>query len=422
MLFESRHITVTADHGTATLAFGFGGEPVNALDRTRLIEFDRAIRAVSDCRDVHILLIRSASPAGFCAGLHPQAIASLTHPADRSAFAWYGQRLLDQLSELDAVSVAIVDGPSLGAGFELALACDFRLCVARPTTRLGFPDRYACFGGTDRLRKLSGRSGVALIQSGHILSGREAKRFGLVDVTCSPRRAGVEIRSILDRIESRPLKRHNSRPGADRAAERRSFAVHPAPAAESRHPLHSVDPIRRIPSVIGLFGNDPDAERIAADLLLRGASVVVCGDRSGIFAGISAAVARGFVTTFEAEEAWRRLRVSDSLEGFERAEVVLVTDRQNAFRLAAVLRPRAVVCIVRPAGSGPIAAPSGPAVPFPYPRRLVRISFCEPGRVALFPDTTTDPDLLSTLVSWLQTVGLTSVVFPPAARLLPRAA
>jgi hypothetical protein len=63
-----------------------------------------------------------------------------------------------------------------------------------------------------------------------------------------------------------------------------------------------------------------------------------------------------------------------------------------------------------------------PPLPFPFPRRLVRASFCEKNRFAIFPDFSTDPDVCATLGAWLRPFGLASVVFPVAARLLPRAA
>ena len=61
-------------------------------------------------------------------------------PADRAAFAWYGQRVCDRLAPPDPVSLAFIDGPCLGAGLELALACDHRLVRRKPTTHLGFPE------------------------------------------------------------------------------------------------------------------------------------------------------------------------------------------------------------------------------------------------------------------------------------------
>ena len=68
MLFESAHVRVTAEHGTATLWLAFPGEPVNALDLARLRDLDAALAVVGTNPFVRILVVRSAKPAGFCAG------------------------------------------------------------------------------------------------------------------------------------------------------------------------------------------------------------------------------------------------------------------------------------------------------------------------------------------------------------------
>src|SRR5215213_2945930 len=150
MLFESAHVRVTAEYGVGTLWLAFPGEPVNALDAARLAELDAALAGIESNLFLNVLVVRSAKPAGFCAGLRP-TVAEVT---DRLTFAERGQRVLSRLAGLPFVTLAFIDGPCLGAGFELALACDRRLCCATPTTLLGFPNRFACFGGSVRLRKL----------------------------------------------------------------------------------------------------------------------------------------------------------------------------------------------------------------------------------------------------------------------------
>jgi enoyl-CoA hydratase/carnithine racemase len=415
MVFESAHIRVTAEYGTATLWLGFPGEPANALDLARLRELDAALRFLS-AHTPNVLVVRSALPRGFCAGLHPHTLASLTHPTERAAFAWYGQQVFERLAHLDAVSVAFVDGPCLGAGLELALACDHRVCVARPTTHLGFPDRLACFGGGARLRELNPRAD--LLATGETLSAREARTLGLVDVACCERRAKIELRTFLDRLEARPVKPRRATDPAGLAAERRAFAqLQPHPVADAH--AAPVNPLPPFPEVVGLLGDDPSAARLAAEVALRGGSVVVCGNRAGVFAGIDTALARGFVTPLEAEQTRARVRASDALAEFDRAGLVFVAPGHDHFRLAAVVRTRAVVCVISAGESRP--APR-PPLPFPFPRRLVRVSFCEGNRLALFPDWATDPDTTATLSAWLRPFGLASVVFPVAARLLPRAA
>ena len=220
MVFESAHVHVTAEYGVATLWLAFPGDPVNALDAPRLAELDSALAAIERNPFLNALVVRSAKPFGFCAGLHP-SVAEVT---DRAAFAGRGQRVFARLSALPFTTVAFIDGPCLGAGFELALACDHRLCVATPLTHLGFPDRFTCFGGSNRLRKRIGRRGLAFMESGRTLSGREARDIGLVDRAFCARRAKIELRTFLDELERAPRVPERTRDETGFAAERRTFA------------------------------------------------------------------------------------------------------------------------------------------------------------------------------------------------------
>ncbi len=419
MGIESPNLRLTVDHGNATLWLGFPGEPANALDLPRLQELSLALKWLSKKRNIRVLVVRSANPAGFCGGLRPEVHAGLAHSTDRAAFAWFGQQVLDQLARLQVVTLAAIEGSCLGTGFELALACDYRFCVARATTHLGFPARHAYFGGSARVKELAGRRGTELLRSGDTISGREARKMGLVDVASCERRANLELQGLLDRLEThlvKPRRRHSE---SERATERRDFAARPLPRVERPPHFPSINPDAAFPEIVGIWGDDANTTRVATEAVLRGGQVVVCGNRSGIFDGIARALTRGFITPLEAEQARLRVRASDTLEGFDRAGLILVVERENVFRLAAVVQPRAIICAVT---SGTTPLPTQPVIPFPYPRRLLRLGFFDVNRAALFPSAATDTDTLATLSAWLRPFGLEAVVFPVAARLLPRAA
>ena len=55
-------------------------------------------------------------------------------------------------------------------------------------------------------------------------------------------------------------------------------------------------------------------------------------------------------------------------------------------------------------------------MPFPFPRRLLRIGFSETKRLAIFPNAATDVDTISTLAAWMKPFGFSSVVFPAESR------
>jgi enoyl-CoA hydratase/carnithine racemase len=442
MLFESAHVRVTAEYGTATLWLNFPGDPVNALDAPRLRQFDAAIAAVKQNPFVRILVVRSAKPAGFCAGLHPEALASLTTAADRAAFAGYGQRVFARLAALPQTTVAFIDGPCLGAGLELALACDHRLCVAQPTTHLGFPDRFTCFGGSARLPRLVGRQWAGkLLTSGRTLSGREARSLGLVDHAFCERRSKIELRTFLDTLERRGgwKVRELAEVSGD-AAERRRFSR--VDVTRLRRPawprIAAVNPVPPFPAVVGLLGDDDTAARIVADVVLRRASAVVCGSADGVAAGIALALARGFVTPLEADQARARVTVTPDLAGFEDAGLVLTAEGEPLNELAATVRPRCVVAVSCDPSPGPsplrggenargASPPSlsgkgagGLGLDLSHPRRVIGVRF-RPPAVELVRHSDTDADTVAAMAAWLAPLGFAPTVVH-AARVSARLA
>jgi enoyl-CoA hydratase/carnithine racemase len=365
MLFESAHVRVSAEYGVATLWLAFPGEPVNALDAPRLGALDAALAAIENNPFVNVLVVRSAKPAGFCAGLHP-GVANITGRADRAAFAWRGQRVLSRLASLPFTTAAFIDGPCLGAGLELVLACDHRLCVATPLTHLGFPNRFTCFGGSLRLRNLIGRKAAAFIESGRTLSGREARDLGLVDRAFCARRAKIELRTFLDELERRPRAPQRVPDETGFAAERRAFAARQVAqrAATGRERFADfINPLPPFPAVLGLAGDGSPAARVVGQAVLRGARAVVLWDATAVQDEIDHALARGFVTPLEADQAQARITVTDSPAALVACGLVFVPDEAAAERVRDVLRPRCVIACLDDSTAMPLnASPDAHAI------------------------------------------------------------
>lgn len=100
----------------------------NAVDHATLLAIADAQRAAT-AGGARVLVLTGAPPA-FCAG------ADLTG-VESGEFVDALVAALRGFTELDITTIAAIDGPALGAGTQLAVACDLR--VASPTSVLGIP-------------------------------------------------------------------------------------------------------------------------------------------------------------------------------------------------------------------------------------------------------------------------------------------
>ncbi|HKO55127.1 MAG TPA: enoyl-CoA hydratase/isomerase family protein [Thermoanaerobaculia bacterium] len=160
--------------------------PLHILDIALLDELRAALGRVRN--DRHALIIDASGSRAFSAG-----VAVQDHLGDRAATML---RLFHDcfriLLRLDVVTVAIVDGPALGGGCELAMACDFVLAsqaatFGQPEIHLGV---FAPVASYQQSRLLPPRKGLELLLTGDPLSAPEAARLGLVNlVYTSPQEA-----------------------------------------------------------------------------------------------------------------------------------------------------------------------------------------------------------------------------------------
>lgn len=100
----------------------------NAVDHETLLALLEAQEEARERRARAVVL--TGAPPAFCAG------ADLTG-VEEGEFAEALGRVLRGFGELSMPTLAAVDGPALGAGTQLVVACDLR--VATPVSRFGIP-------------------------------------------------------------------------------------------------------------------------------------------------------------------------------------------------------------------------------------------------------------------------------------------
>lgn len=154
---------------------------LNALDEGLLGELAKTLQAVGD-EGTRCIVLTGAGEKAFVAGADIAAMKTMT-PTQARTFSRQGHDVLDTIEDLDAPTVAAVNGFALGGGLELALACDVR--VASENATFGLPEVtlgvIPGFGGTQRLTRVLGIGpGLDLLLTGRKIGATEAHRLGLV--------------------------------------------------------------------------------------------------------------------------------------------------------------------------------------------------------------------------------------------------
>lgn len=207
------------DSGIGEVLFDYEGHDVNLLSEEVLLELEAVLEQVTNTNGLKILVFKSAKKGIFIAGADIKEIKGLHNRGEALDKVRQGRRILSFIAMLKVPTLAVIDGACLGGGFELALACDFRLATENPKTKIGLPEVslgvMPGFGGTVRLRDLIGlQKALELILGSKQLNGKKAEHLGLVDA-CVP--AGYlsfkeeqMIADILDEKQRRILlfKRH----------------------------------------------------------------------------------------------------------------------------------------------------------------------------------------------------------------------
>lgn len=155
----------------------------NALSPCMMLQLSASVDR-PEVRSSVAIILRGEGQA-FCSGGDLDAVRDhLAVPGSGTAMAQFMGDILVRLEQIDAVVLGVLDGPALGGGAELLVACDEIFASAAGSfgfvhARLGVTPG---FGGGGRLvSKLGTRKALSLLTTGNILRGTELQAIGLVD-------------------------------------------------------------------------------------------------------------------------------------------------------------------------------------------------------------------------------------------------
>lgn len=227
------HRTVD-DHGVCTITFDRPNSSANLLDRNVLLELDSHLDWIERARELRGVILLSAKENIFIAGADVHALAGMAdQPAPAPAQVSHvrstigeapfensplneliqlGQGVFNRLSALHVPTVAAIHGACVGGGYELALACDYRMASDARGTKIGLPEIklgiIPAWGGCTRLPRLIGiPKALDVILAGKTLPPDRALKLGMIDEVV-PRAKLVEL--ARERLLHPPRPHRNS--------------------------------------------------------------------------------------------------------------------------------------------------------------------------------------------------------------------
>jgi 3-hydroxyacyl-CoA dehydrogenase / enoyl-CoA hydratase / 3-hydroxybutyryl-CoA epimerase len=197
MAYKNFRIETDVD-GIALVTWDIPGKSMNVIDETSSTELAAIIEQMTSDAAVKGVVVTSGKDA-FCAGAdltmleamnrtHAEMFKSKGEEA-ANKYVFEEARKLSQMFRNIEVGgkpwVAAINGTALGGGFELTLACHYRIASDNQKTRVGLPEvKVGIFpgaGGTQRLpRMMPTMEAVQMLFKGEAIEVEKAKARGLI--------------------------------------------------------------------------------------------------------------------------------------------------------------------------------------------------------------------------------------------------
>jgi methylglutaconyl-CoA hydratase len=170
----------------------------NALSRAVNLKLSELAEEIDERDDVRAVVLTGAGDKAFCAGADLKERKGV--PAEESApYINAIAGAINAWGNIRKPTICAMNGSAYGGGLEIALACDFRICVddaemGLTEVRLGIMPGA---GGTQRLPRLIGEARAKeMILLGRRVSAKRALEIGLVHQIAP----GVALRATVDAL------------------------------------------------------------------------------------------------------------------------------------------------------------------------------------------------------------------------------
>ncbi len=190
------------------------GESANSLGRRPLEELEQIVDRVeagAKAGSIRGLVIMSGKEKGFIVGADIREFGDFKTEDQVVAGVKPVNQMLDRIENLSVPVVAAIHGVCVGGGFELVLACHYRIATRDSSTRVGFPEVklgiFPGFNGTARSIRLAGPvAAMGAMLKGSMIRASVAKAQGFIDQLVDSKGAlrWAARKAVMQKRKSKP--------------------------------------------------------------------------------------------------------------------------------------------------------------------------------------------------------------------------
>jgi len=204
MSLETGTALLKAEQKGHVVTLTLANPPANVFTLESLRALPLFLNSLAKNKDVFSLIITGDGPKFFSAGADLKVFREGDTPTARQMSAAFGAAF-ESLTNFRGLTVAALNGYTMGGGLECALACDFRIAEAQ--AQLALPEAAVgllpCGCGTQLLPALVGEPWAKrLILLGERVSAETALTIGLVDEVVPAEQAFTKALELVAKVEN----------------------------------------------------------------------------------------------------------------------------------------------------------------------------------------------------------------------------
>lgn len=252
---SSDHLYTTelTDNGILVVTINIKHETMNVLNQEVIAAFSQLIDTIETNSSVTSVILSSGKAQCFIAGADIKMLQKTQTAEEGRNIVASAHQLLLRISESKKPFIAAIDGVCLGAGYELALACHYRLATDNPATKIGLPEVMigllpGATGTTKLSRLISLPSALDILLTGKQLNAKRAQRVNMIDEVVptsilldaakkvakqftTNRQQFAKKMPLLQRLYALPLISHFIIYQAKKSVLKKTNGLYPAPLA-----------------------------------------------------------------------------------------------------------------------------------------------------------------------------------------------